>query len=156
MFERVSEVAHTTEKTEEQIFLEQKSSVLCQVTRFLRNSVQPHSVVDHSDFCPSRLTVRSDTPDDLEALHVSHFKQRGWFWLSTLSCFCSCSFSSLDWRCFVAFLGFIFSFPIPKQAADALWSTVCSSHAPRLIAPSVVSPRQAWNLPLRHYAPGVR
>jgi hypothetical protein len=73
-----------------------------------------------------------------------------------LSCFCSCSFSSLDWRCFVALLGIIFSFPIPKQATEGFWSTVFSNPAPRLIAPSVVSPRQPWNLPLGLYAPGVR
>ena len=46
-------------------------------------------------------------------------------------------------RCFVALLGHIFSYPMHQQGADALWSTVCSSPAPRLIAPSVVSPRQA-------------
>jgi hypothetical protein len=43
-----------------------------------------------------------------------------------------------------------------QQGANALWATVCSSPAPRWIAPSVVSPRQAWNLSLRLYAPGVR
>src|SRR5262249_25435548 len=36
--------------------------------------VQPHSVVDKSDFCPSGLTVPSDTPYDQEALSVSYFK----------------------------------------------------------------------------------
>ena len=52
-----------------------------------------------------------------------------------------------------------FSFPIHKQGADTLWSTVCSSPAHRLIAPSVVSPcKEAamWDLPLRQYAPGAR
>jgi len=110
---------------------------------FARVPVQGFTVVDKSDLCPSRLTVHSDTPYDQEALHVSYFKRRGSFWLHTFSCFCSCSSLSSLSRCFVAFLGLIFSFPIHKQAADALWSTVFSSHAPRLIAPSVVSPRQA-------------
>ena len=110
---------------------------------FARVPVQGFTVVGKSDFCPSRLTVHSDTPYDQEALHVSYFKRRGSLWLYTFSCFCSCSSLSSLSRCFVAFLGLIFSFPIHKQAADALWSTVFSSHAPRLIAPSVVSPRQA-------------
>ena len=43
-----------------------------------------------------------------------------------------------------------------KQAGDVLWSTVCSSPALHLIAPSVVSPRQAWNQPLHLCAPGAR
>ena len=82
-------------------------------------------MVDNSDFFPSDLTVHSDTPYDQEALQIFHFKQRGWLWLYTLSCFWLCSFSSLDWLCFGAFLGLIFSLPVPKQAEDAHWSTVC-------------------------------
>jgi hypothetical protein len=33
----------------------------------------------------------------------------------------------------------IFSLPTHKQAGDVLWSTICSSPAPRLIAHSVAS-----------------
>ena len=136
-------------------FQEGQQDVLYHVA-FTIPRVQSFTVVDNSDFCPSRLTVHTDSPYDQEALHVSYFKRRGSVWVYTFSCFCSCaSFSSLS-RCFVAFLGLIFSFPIHQQAADARWSTVFSSPAPRLIAPSVVSPRHVWDLPLRHYAPGVR
>src|SRR5207244_2237518 len=77
---------------------------------FARVPVQGFTVVDKSDFCPSRLTVHSDTPYDQEALHVSYFKRRGSLWLYTFSCFCSCSSLSSLSRCFVAFLGLIFSF----------------------------------------------
>jgi hypothetical protein len=112
--------------------------------------------VDKSDFCPSGLTVPSAPHYYQKALHVSRFKQRGSLWPFRLSCFCSCSSSSLDWRCFVALLGLIFSLLMHKQAGDVLWSTVCSSPALHLIAPSVVSPRQAWNQPLHLCAPGAR
>lgn len=84
----------------------------------------PHSVVDNSDFFPSDLPSIPTLLKIRKLSRVFHFKQRG-FWLYTLSCFWLYSFSSLDWLCFGALPGLIFSLPVPKQAADALWSTVC-------------------------------
>src|SRR5438034_8768940 len=102
--------------------------------------VQGFTVVDKSDFHPSRLTVPSDSLYDQEALHVSYFKRRGSLWLSTCSCFCLCSsFSSLS-RYFGVFPGSIFSLPILKLRGDERWSTVSSNPAPRTIAPPVVWP----------------
>jgi len=54
------------------------------------------------------------------------------------------------------FAGSIFSLPIHQQGRDVLWSTVCSSPAPRLIAPSVASTPPVGDLPLHQYAPGLR
>ncbi len=102
--------------------------------------VQGFTVVDKSDFNPSRLTVPSDSLYDQEALHVSYFKRRGSLWLSTCSCFCLCSsFSSLA-RYFGVFPGSIFSLPMLKLRGDERWSTVSSNPAPRTIAPPVVWP----------------
>src|SRR5260221_8826761 len=102
--------------------------------------VQGFTVVDKSDFHPSRLTVPSDSLYNQEALHVSYFKRRGSLWLSTCSCFCLCSsFSSLS-RYFVVFPRSIFSLPILKLRGDERWSTVSSNPAPWMIAPPVVWP----------------
>jgi hypothetical protein len=46
--------------------------------------------------------------------------------------------------------------PPREERPSAARSSVCSSPAHQTIAPPVVSPRQAWNLLLRQYAPGVR
>src|SRR5712692_8706057 len=66
---------------------------------------------------------------------------------------CSRSSSSSRWCCFGVFAGSIFSLPIHQQGRDVLWSTVCSSPAPRLIAPSVASTPPVGNLPLRKSRP---
>jgi hypothetical protein len=37
--------------------------------------VLPHSMVDNSDFSPTRLTVPSDSSYDEETFYATHFKQ---------------------------------------------------------------------------------
>jgi len=105
-------------------------------------AVLPHTVVDNSAISPTGLTVPSDSAYDEETFHATHFKQRGSLWPFICSCSCSWSASSL-WCCFGVFAGSIFRLPPHKQGADARRCTVCSSPAPRLIVPSVVSPCQA-------------
>jgi hypothetical protein len=122
--------------------------------------VQPLSVVDKSDFCPSGLTVPSNTPYYQEALPVSYFKRRGMLWLSTFSCFCSCfSFSYLS-RCFVSCGGPITVLPSREPLLRyAPRSPVCSSPARQTIALPVVSPplpRQLEGHRLCQCGPGAR
>jgi hypothetical protein len=124
------------------------AKTLCKALEFgnvlcLNLGVLPLAVVDNSVFSPISLTVHTDPPYYQEALSFSHFRQRGSLWLFMCIRSYSCSSSSSRWCCFGVFTGIIFSLPTYKQAADAPRCTVCSSHAPRLIVPSVASAPQA-------------
>jgi hypothetical protein len=59
----------------------------------------------------------------------------------------------LDFCCFGVLAGSLFSFPTHKQGADTPRCIVFSGPAPRLIVPSVTSPRQECDLLLRKSRP---
>jgi copper chaperone CopZ len=46
----------------------------------------PHSMVDNSDFAPTRLTGQSDPPYDKETIPATHFKQRGSYYVCSCVC----------------------------------------------------------------------
>lgn len=102
-------------------------------------AVLDFSVVDNSDFSPSRLTVHSDSPYAKETIPATHFKQRGLLWHSMSSCSCSWSSSSSFWRCYGVFPGSIFSIPTQEAGLCPQDPNVSSSPAPHTIAPPVVS-----------------
>jgi len=90
--------------------------------------VLPHSVVENSDFSPTRLTAL-ETLLILEKQgsdHSPHIKQRGvvWPFMSSYSCSWSASSSSL-WRCFGVLTGSLFCLPPQEEGPSAAGSPVC-------------------------------
>ena len=69
------------------------------------------------------------------------------------SCSCSWSASSSHRRCFGVCAGSLFSLPAHQQGADTPRCTVFSGPAPRLSVPSVASPPQVLDQPLRKSRP---
>jgi hypothetical protein len=118
------------------------------IKSLVKRPVHPLSVVDKSDFCPSCLTALMTRLmlASQGALPTPHFTQRGFVWPIMCTCSCLWSVSSSRWR----------GLAPREERPSAARSSVCSSPAHQTIASPVVSPRQAWNLLLRQYAPGVR
>jgi hypothetical protein len=123
--------------------------------------VLPHSVVDNSDFSPTRLTAW-ETRLMLASqgvLSSPHFKQRGSLWSFMCTCSCLWSVSSSLWHCFGVLTGSLFGLPPHEEGLSAPRSTVCSSLAAQTIAPPVVSsplPRRVQGQRLCLCVPGAR